>query len=151
MSTYLMEREKTELLKTTQRLIAFPDGEERWIKMFNLHWRWYDRLVQYGFGPEEKNLLNWAILTSKDTGKDLDESLQDQIEHTLWLWEKDGIDVTETDADIMLSVAHKKMSEKRRNRNSQNTSKEPVKLQPKKQPSPAKSDENPMIYFKKKK
>lgn len=110
MSEFLIDRETTELLKSRSRLVTLPDGETSWVKMFDVAWRWFDRLDESPIGMKHARLIELAMRFSKESGKSLDDSLGDVIEQALRDYERSGLDITETDADLQLLVAHRKMA-----------------------------------------
>lgn len=106
MSKYLLGKEQTELLKSEKRRLIMPDGTARTVEMFNLFWRWYDRIITYDYGLTETELVEGAFrLLEREPQLSFDEALAFDIETTVYEWEKSGMDVTETDADLWIAAA----------------------------------------------
>ena len=112
MSKYLIEREIDELLKTEYRSFQFPDGETRRIGIFNVHWRWYDRIENSEFGSGASYMLTSAhdLLQKPEVveeGWTYEKLIAYMIEERIKDADQAGCDFTETTADLTLMISKK--------------------------------------------
>lgn len=107
MSDYLLEREKDELLKAETRALPMPDGTSRNVSAFNVIWRWYDRGLAYDYGLEERSFLQEVVEINEHSGQTFDEDFAFSIDCIVKYWDEEGIDPTETDADLWIAAARK--------------------------------------------
>jgi hypothetical protein len=112
---YLVEREKDELLKTEYRSLKFPDGETRRIGMFNVYWRWYDRIENCEFGSGASYMLSSALkLVARpkniEDGWTIDSLIAYMIEERVKVADASGIDFTETTADLYTMIGKKSVT-----------------------------------------
>lgn len=107
MSEYLLAREKDELLRAEKRSLPMPDGSRRDVTAFNVIWRWYDRGLAYAYGLKEDTFLKEVVEINEYSGQTFDEDFAFSIDCIVKYWDEEGIDPTETDADLWIAAAKK--------------------------------------------
>ena len=103
MFDYLIEREREEMFRTSIRSIDFPDGETRAIDTYRLVWRWYDRAMDYEFGPKKDWLLNIVLKCAKEEGVTIDEAFGMVLNQVIRQDESDGMDYTDDKLELLVA------------------------------------------------
>lgn len=113
---WLVNREQYELTKTETRVVTLPDGTEQGIKLFNVTWRWLDRIAASYLDYTEEKLIGMAFEGIKESKRSIENELELSIPYIVHINEEDGRDITaDLDADAQLYCA-KKAQEKWRKR-----------------------------------
>lgn len=109
MLNYLIERENEEMLRTSVRVLNFPDGETCRVSAYRLVWSWFDRIITSDFAPDEDKLLEmtqgWALQHTVS----IDEAFGQLIECVVKTGEELGMDYT--DDTLPLSIARQRLEQ----------------------------------------
>lgn len=104
MLSYLIEREKEEMFRTSTRTLDFPDGETRKIEAYRLVWSWFDRVIAYRFGPDEEELLNLTLEYASKGKVSLGEALGWALDGFVRVMETEGGgDITDDNVCLVAS------------------------------------------------
>ena len=101
MVQYLFEKGKEELLKHRGRTLVQETGTRHWVTMFDVAWRWFDRLDKHEFGMPKEKMLQRAIDRSAENQKPIGDNLQCVVEDIIRSRDSGNIDVTE-ELDVLL-------------------------------------------------
>ena len=73
------EKQIEESLKREGRYIAMPDGSRRWVSGFKVMWDAYDFLIsEYGRWTE-KEIVEIALVSSKETGRSFEDAFVNMV------------------------------------------------------------------------
>lgn len=103
MFDYLLSREQDEMFRTSVRDISFPDGVTRKIETYRLVWRWYDRAMDYEFGPDKDWFLNIVLKCAKEESITIDEAFGKVLNHGIKKDESDGLDYTDDNLELLVA------------------------------------------------
>ncbi|MEP3247770.1 MAG: hypothetical protein ABJN40_07410 [Sneathiella sp.] len=103
MFDYLIAREQDEMFRMDVRDIPFPDNQTRRIKTYRLIWRWYDRAMEYEFGPDNEWLLGLVLRCAEEESLSIDEAFGKVLEHTIRKDESDGMDYTDDNIELLVA------------------------------------------------
>lgn len=108
----LLDRDREEALRISSRSLVFSDGREHKIKAYRLTWRWYDALIAYEYGPDEREILSDLAKTLEALPRDPGEALAEVVQYQVHAIETQGGDVT--DDNPILELAQGRMAAWRR-------------------------------------
>mgnify|MGYP000533636892 CR=1 FL=1 len=103
MLEYLIDRENEEMLRTENRMLTFPDGEVRRIQTYRLVWRWFDRLIEADYGPNEELLLQHTLQWAEEKAVPVEQALGELMNYTVKCMEDAGMDITDDPFPLMMA------------------------------------------------
>ena len=103
MYEYLITREQDEMFRNDVRNIDFPDGQTRRIETYRLVWRWYDRALEYEFGPDKDWLLNLVLKCTIEEDLPINDAFGRVLNHVIQKDEADGMDYTDDKLELTIA------------------------------------------------
>lgn len=103
MLDHVLERDREEALRTTTRVLDFPDGTTRKVEAYRVVWRWFDHLCAYEFAADAPEILGYAQKTMAQKNYDEGEALALVVDYLVTGTEERGGDVTDDNPALMLA------------------------------------------------
>lgn len=102
MTTYLIERENEQMLRTSKRDFVFPGGQKRTLEAYRVVWIWFDRIAKGGSFTEER-MIEYLPNIAEENKTSLDEALGQLVEMILKAHDAENWDLT--DDTLALTMA----------------------------------------------
>lgn len=116
MLSYLHEREREEMYRTSARSLVFPDGKARRVEAYRLVWSWFDRAIAYEFGPDQREILELTLKCAKEESLGLEEALGRVLNYVIQRDEVGGMDYTDDDLQLLLAKRGMEKFQERKSR-----------------------------------
>jgi hypothetical protein len=111
MTKYLMDCEQDVLLRPETRRLTLRNGTVQSVTLFDVTWRWYDRLNMTLWADEPGRILELAENFARDEDRTLDDALASMIEFMVEDTHDLIIEMLEGDALIDIQIAQSAIQE----------------------------------------